>query len=478
MNFPQRLAVPFLLICATRCFVADAQTAIPADLFLLRLTLTDLSGKPLSGADVLLNDTVLGLTDDTGVYCLARKPLSPGPYTLSVSRQGFQKASQSVTLPSEDAPALDLSLKLRPVLATFRAHGVRETKAITRGSAKPNYDVVQIFYVTDRLDTRSSDPVVRYSNERSRPASISRGVANVSIPWTHLEGDLESPAWLHFEYRPDPNKHIILRDLEPLETDPFYQKLNAKIRDSESQEAVVFIHGYNTSFEASARLTAQLARDLSFDGAPILYSWPSHNKLLSYTKDEDTVQWTAFHLRDFLEELAQRTKTTKIHIVAHSMGNRALASALQVIAAKRQHREQPLFQEVILAAPDIGADTFELFAREILPVAHRITLYASGNDDALLLSHFIHGGSRAGQKGKFLLIAPGINTIDASSARTDFLGHGYITTSSTIITDIHQILATGAPPERRRLIPAMLENLMYWIMPAPARALASKPQAL
>jgi esterase/lipase superfamily enzyme len=39
--------------------------------------------------------------------------------------------------------------------------------------------------------------------------------------------------------------------------------------------AFVFIHGYNVSFDAAVKLTAQLSRDMRFPGAPILYSWAS-----------------------------------------------------------------------------------------------------------------------------------------------------------------------------------------------------------
>jgi esterase/lipase superfamily enzyme len=175
-------------------------------------------------------------------------------------------------------------------------------------------------------------------------------------------------------------------------------------------------------------------------------------------------------LRAFLEELAERTEAKKIHLIAHSMGNRALTSALQIIAAKRQANTKPLFDQVVLAAPDIGADTMDLVAREVRPVARRITVYASDSDDALMLSKYVHGGLRAGGKDKFLLIVPGIDTVDASAVRTDFLGHAYFDSSVNIISDIGKMIATAASPEMRRLIPGYLHDLKYWIMPANAVA--------
>src|SRR5216110_2232101 len=49
---------------------------------------------------------------------------------------------------------------------------------------------------------------------------------------------------------------------------------------------------------------AQLWFDLKFDGAAILYSWPSKGSLSEYMADETSVEWTAPHLKKFLEEIA------------------------------------------------------------------------------------------------------------------------------------------------------------------------------
>jgi esterase/lipase superfamily enzyme len=95
-----------------------------------------------------------------------------------------------------------------------------------------------------------------------------------------------------------------------------------------------------------------------------------------------------------------------------------------------------------------------------------MTLYASQSDDALLLSKYVHGGTRAGGKDSFLLVAPGIDTVDASAVPTDFLGHAYFDNSINIISDIRKMISTAAPPEARRLIPGFMRDLRYWIIPA------------
>jgi len=437
--------------------------AVPAHLFLLAVSVTDPDGRPIVGAEVALDESLLGFTDETGQYYLARKLLSASPHTLSVTRAGFDRFSQPITLPTGDAPGITVPVRLKRQYAISR--GFRTEEPGTQTAGAPNYQVVQIFYATDRQDTGSADPILRFANQRAASGELTRGTCDVSIPRTHQAGSLESPSWVRLEYRPDPNKHVALLNVKDLAPDPFYRQLSERLVKSKEKEVVVFVHGFNNSFEEAARKTAQITWDLQFDGAPILYSWPSRNKLLAYTQDEDTVQWTAFHLRAFLEELSERTDAKKIHLIAHSMGNRALTSALQVIAAKRQGVAQPLFDQVVLAAPDIGAQTMDLLAREVRPLARRMTLYASDSDDALILSKFVHGGVRAGGKDSFLLIASGIDTIDASAARTDFLGHGYIGNSVNIITDVRKIIASAAPPDARQLVPRFIRNLKYWLIP-------------
>ena len=366
------LILVLVFVHAIDLAVTPAQDRMPAELYTLHVTVTDAAARPLAGAEIRLDDEVAGITDITGQYYLARKPLPDGSHSVTASFPGFVTTSRTVARLSEISQSktgrgVDLTLKL-PKLR--RPADVE----VDRGAEppRPNYDVVPVFYVTDRADTGNRNPVLRYSGERSRAATVAYGICEVTIPSTHVPGELESPSWLHFEYNPDPDKHVVLRSVQPLERDPFYVKLAAAVASSPTKEAVVFIHGYENSFEHAARQTAQLVRDAHFQGAPILYSWPSKDKLLAYTEDEDTVQWTAFHLRDFLEEVAQRSHATKIHLIAHSMGNRALASALQMIASRRGPQSAPPFDQVVLAAPDIGADTLTMFAREIRPMAQAI----------------------------------------------------------------------------------------------------------
>src|SRR5258708_7686924 len=116
--------------------------------------------------------------------------------------------------------------------------------------------------------------------------------------------------------------------------------------------------------------------DLGFDGAPIAYSWPSEGSLVRYAVDLNNNEWTIQHLRWFLEDLSARSGATTIHIIAHSMGNRALVNALNQLVS-RNTPARPRFGQVLLMAPDIDAGTFVQLAHALENCADRVTLYAS-----------------------------------------------------------------------------------------------------
>ena len=220
--------------------------------------------------------------------------------------------------------------------------------------------------------------------------------------------------------------------------------MNASVARSAAKDAFVFVHGYNVSFENAARRTGQMAFDLNFVGAPIFYSWPSNGKTADYPKDETNITWCTPHLQRFLNLLSQNTSAKRIYVIAHSMGNRAVCDALKMISFDSACGLK--LAHLVLAAPDIDADTFRELATMLQKLSARITLYESSRDMALLASKKIHGNPRAGEP---LLVIPGLDTIDASAIDTNFLGHSYFSDTWPLLSDIHSILFEDQPPERR-----------------------------
>jgi esterase/lipase superfamily enzyme len=287
---------------------------------------------------------------------------------------------------------------------------------------------------------------------------MSYGIAAVSIPPDHRLGKLEEPV-LDIKVLYNPKKYVTILGITSADEGAFFGKLKSDVANSPRKDALIFIHGFNVSFPEALRRTAQLSYDLQFSGATICYSWPSRGSVFAYTADEDSVQWTALHLLNFLQAVYSTTGATSIDIIAHSMGNRALLSALQLLGSS----PTPQFDEVVLAAPDVAASLFTQLIPAVQKHARRITLYASSKDQALVTSARVNHYRRAGDSSGVLTIIPPVETIDASSVDTGFLGHSYFGDSSSVISDLYYLVKNDFPASQRsRLEQKTIPAGIYW----------------
>lgn len=361
-------------------------------------------------------------------------------------------------------------------LGSYRAEvRVRDEKIaertfqITTGERGTGEEFVRqkVFYGTDRAETGSTAPESRFGTGRSKGGELRYGVCEVSIPRDHRMGQIERPSIWRLEVRPDPGKHMVLVGLTPLPRDAFFDRLGDAVGKSEQREALVFVHGFNVSFADAVLRTAQIAYDLGFDGAPITYTWPSRSSLskTGYHADETNAEWTAPHLERFLTEVAARSGARKIHLIAHSMGNRPLTAALRAMAARMQPGAKPLFEHIVLTAPDIDTETFQQLALQFSKPGRRTTLYASSNDKALQFSRDIHGGyPRAGDSGRDVVVLRGIDTVEVSTVDTSFIGHSYYGDNRSVLSDLFGLIRDGRAPEKRfGLKPRSKGGLRYWI---------------
>jgi esterase/lipase superfamily enzyme len=297
------------------------------------------------------------------------------------------------------------------------------------------------------------------------------GSCEVSIPSEHERGEFESPVIYKLEFAQDPSKHIVLREVTQYGEDQFHRELKQSLA-AHGNSLLVFVHGYNVDFDNAARRTAQLACDLEFSGVPLFFSWPSQGNWYEYRKDEKQVALAVPYLRRFLTEVVSRSQATSMHLIAHSMGNRALTAALQEIALTAQSQSVH-FNQVVLAAPDIDADIFrDQIAPSITNQAERVTLYASSNDWALFASRtFNSGDPRAGDTNRKLVVLPGIETIDVSEVDTSLLGHSYYGDNPTVLTDLKELLNSARPADERPFLEPVVEHtLRYWVFHHPAVA--------
>ena len=343
-------------------------------------------------------------------------------------------------LPRDDTIGSDGTLGAPP------PGGLPESPEVVAEPVKEPHEVVKVFYATDRKRTESAIPNETFGSERGE---LTLGVCEVSIPKSHVEGQMEGPNPFALEFREDPERHVVLLKVTDLSKDSFMNELKARVGASSGRKAFLFVHGFNVSFKDAARRTAQLHKDLAFDGAPVFYSWPSQASVLSYTVDSTNADWSVATLKGFLKDFVAGSDAQQVFLIAHSMGTQLLTAALTQLLAEDPSMGTRL-TAIVLAAPDIDADVFRRdLAPRFVATGTNVALYASNSDQALSLSRQVHGYRRAGDFTDGALIVQGIDTIEASGIDTSLLGHSYYGSIKTVLSDIGGVLTTGSRAEKR-----------------------------
>ena len=329
---------------------------------------------------------------------------------------------------------------------------------------KPSsHAIVRVLFATDRkLNSRRP---MEFSSEPDDANRLSYGTCYVSVPRDHRMGDLEGPSIWRLEFSADPDRHITVVSAELSDQSTFFDQVRRLALRSDAQDALVFIHGYNNSFDDAARRTAQIAYDLGFKGPTVLFSWPSQGTLPGYNKDATNVELSVPALQGLLVDLSRVAGVKRIHVIAHSMGNRALVRALARIGP-----ENPI-RQVALLAPDIDAGLFRQLAREFPKTIGPVALYASSRDTALEAAGRFAGYPRAGQGGRNIVIVPGMETIDASNVDTSLAGlrHQYYGDASQILSDLFSFFLGNPASKRFGLRPARSSPGEYWTFAPIAR---------
>ena len=188
------------------------------------------------------------------------------------------------------------------------------------------------------------------------------------------------------------------------------------------KDLLIFIHGFANSFLNSIARAAFNREWFAASGVPaadttvIAFSWPSLGQFIAapphflpddYLRDQSQASRSAFHIASFFDTLqpimAQlRGQGRRIFLLAHSMGNFALAAGVESWFS-HENPAVALFDETFLAAADERWDSFTLpmAARlsQLPQLTPRISVYFSIRDIALYLSIAVNLVNRLGHEG-------------------------------------------------------------------------------
>jgi esterase/lipase superfamily enzyme len=338
----------------------------------------------------------------------------------------------------------------------------RVTRNVPTESTEPT--LYSLWFGTNRKPKNPQDLSQGFSGERDR--QLHYGTCEVVVPKSHKIGSTGSPLLQRLLTLTDDRLKLKQQSLKFFQENNFWDEIQRTLQANQPDErsALVFIHGFNVSFEDAALRAAQIGVDLQVPGIMAFYSWPSRGKLTSYPADEATIEASERYIAEFLLNLVQKSGAEKIHIIAHSMGNRGLIRAMQRILAQVQAESKVSFGQIFLAAPDVDPDVFEELAQAYQTLAERTTLYISAKDKALATSGIIHDHPRVGFFPPITLV-DGIDTVEVSNIDLTLLGHGYFADARDLLQDMHQLLIHNSSPEQRFGLRKKQENGQnYWII--------------
>ncbi|MBB3741476.1 esterase/lipase superfamily enzyme [Rhizobium sp. BK226] len=307
-------------------------------------------------------------------------------------------------------------------------------------SSTPPTSRVDMLVATTREP--SGSPATLFNGERSSKPHLTQ--ISISIPAKREAGTVQWPKRLP----PDPATDFAVTNVQQIDTVAqgrvwFRQHVNGG-------HALVFIHGFNNTYEDSVFRLAQIVHDSKMQATPVLFTWPSRAEITAYQYDKESTNYSRTALEQALRTLAADPNVKDITVMAHSMGTWLAMESLRQMGIRDGHVNSKI-HNVILASPDIDIQVFAKQYVEMGEPRPKFTIFVSQDDKALAVSSFLTGRvSRLGainpaeEPYRSKLEKAGITAIDLTKVKTnDKLNHGKFAESPEIVQLIGQRLMTG-----------------------------------
>ena len=298
----------------------------------------------------------------------------------------------------------------------------------------------EVPYLTLRDRTDAEDPRDIYGSERSHLKAGWCRVRELDLSVLSPLAD-SAPSFMREEF---------LR-VDQVREDDSAVVLDALQSTATAGAPLVYVHGYNISFEKGCRRAVSLQQNANLGGHFLWFSWPSDGALAYYTHDEADLYWSVPDLADAIIEMERRFGGGVVDIVGHSLGARGVVLALYDVA--NRHPDIRL-DEIVLLAPDMDFGIFQRILPRISPIAENVTVYVTTGDRPLALSAQLHGYPRLGEAGNDVSKLAGVEVIDLSDLPADSpTGHLYHIYSEDVGDDLSQLLNEGKrAPARKNLV--------------------------
>lgn len=206
------------------------------------------------------------------------------------------------------------------------------------------------------------------------------------------------------------------------------------------RDTLLFVHGYNQTFEAAGRDIAQLSQGIGFRGNTALFAWPSRGGLLDYGYDRESALLARDPMAEILAALLQDDFGARLHLVAHSMGTLVTLEALRIYRDRFGDKGLDRVGAIVLAAPDVDVDVFKAALLRLGPWRERMTIITATNDRALDLSRRLAGNDRVGALPREALADTGVRVIDATDFASGLIRHDVFVANADVRAAIRRAI--------------------------------------
>lgn len=331
-------------------------------------------------------------------------------------------------------------------LLTLTACGGRPTNfLIPTGQQVEGTSRIDVLAATTR-ESDNTKPGELYSGERAIGLNFADIAVSIPPASVRKPGDVQWPE----SGGGNPLKEFTTISAERISKDQALERFSARIRKTPHRNVLLFVHGYNTRFEEAVYRFAQIAHDAKAPAVPLLFTWPSRGRLMAYTYDRESANYSRDALEAVLQHLVKDKAVNEITVLAHSMGNFVTMEALRQMSIRDKgiHRK---IKTVMLAAPDIDVDVFRRQVAAIGDKRPPFYLFVSQDDKALAISSRVWGNTaRVGavdpekEPYRSMFAKENIKVFDLTKEKSaDSLNHGKFANSPEVVQIIGGQLASG-----------------------------------